>query len=213
MRTQLITAAAVFLLSAAGATAQTSPAAVPQNEQSQQHAQASATPPSLAGTWKSAADELKLTSDFDKSVWGPNATSVRTVELTVRPNNEATLRVVKKVIDGKGRTVAASTWIEEAELQIGAMTPGTATRLEHQVNVVKAVRLFPDDPNYKWPLDGLKVKVVTFSDGDGNTLEVRYDTPEGRGSFWETLKRSRSGTGSRPSRVDTAPSRRTTKSQ
>src|SRR6187431_1288586 len=150
MRTQLITAAAVFLLSAAGATAQTSPAPVPQNEQSQQHAQASATPPSLAGTWKSAANELKLTSDFDKSVWGPNATSVRTVELTVRPNNEATLRVVKKVIDGKGRTVAASTWIEEAELQIGAMTPGTATRLEHQVNVVKAVRLFPDDPNYKW---------------------------------------------------------------
>jgi hypothetical protein len=210
MRTQLITAAAVFLLSAPGATAQTSPSPVSQNEQPQ-HTQAPATQPSLAGTWKSTADEVKLTSDFDKSVWGPNATSVRTVELTVRDNNEATLRVVKKVVDGKGRTVAASTWIEEAQLQIGAMTPGTATRLEHQVNVVKAVRLFPDDPNYRWPLDGLKVKVVTFSDGDGNTLEVRYDTPEGRGSFWETLKRSRPGTGSRPPRVDTAPSRRTTK--
>jgi hypothetical protein len=87
MRTQLITAAAVFLLSAPGATAQTSPSPVSQNEQPQ-HTQAPATQPSLAGTWKSTADEVKLTSDFDKSVWGPNATSVRTVELTVRDNNE-----------------------------------------------------------------------------------------------------------------------------
>jgi len=36
----------------------------------------------------------------------------------------------------------------------------------------------------------LKVELVTFTDGDGNTLEVRFDTPEGRGSFWETLRRS-----------------------
>jgi hypothetical protein len=175
MRIQLITAAAVFLLSAAGATAQTGPAASD----------------SLIGTWRSASDELKLTSDFDKSVWGANATSVRTVELTVRANNEATLRVTKKVVDAKRRTVPASTWIEEAQLQIGEATPGLATRVEHQVNVVKAVRLFPDDPNYQWSLDGLKVRVVTFSDGDGNSLEVRYDTPDGRGSFWETLRRGR----------------------
>ena len=207
MRIQLITATAVFLLSAAGATAQTSPSPAPQNEQPQR----STTQPSLVGTWRSAADEVKLTSDFDKSVWGANATSVRTVELVVRANNEATLRVVKKVVDGKGRTVAASMWIEEAQLQIGGATPGVATRLEHQVNVAKAVRLFPDDPSYQWPLDGLKVKLVTFSDGDGNSLELRYDTPEGRGSFWETLRRARSGTASRPPRVDTAPSRRTTK--
>ena len=176
MRIQLITAAAVFLLSAAGATAQPRPTAASDN---------------LTGTWRSAADEMKLTSDFDKSVWGANATSVRTVELTVRANKEATLRVTKKVVDAKGRTVPASTWIEEAQLQIGEVTPGLATRLEHQVNVVKAVRLFPDDANYQWALDGLKVRVVTFSDGDGNSLEVRYDTPDGRGSFWETLRRAR----------------------
>jgi hypothetical protein len=35
------------------------------------------------------------------------------------------------------------------------------------------------------------VRIVTFTGRDGNSLEVRYDTPEGRGSFWETLTRSR----------------------
>ena len=188
MRIQLMTATAVFLLCAAATTAQTRPA--------------------LIGTWKSAPDELKLTSDFDKSVWGANATSVRTVELIVRSQTEATLRVVKKVLNAKRQTVPASTWIEEAELQIGDSAPGTADRIEHQVTVAKAVRLFPDDKDYRWPLDGLRVKIVTFTDRDPNTLEVRYDTPEGRGSFWETLKRAAPAAAPRPGRVDTAPTRR-----
>ena len=144
--------------------------------------------PVLIGNWKSAPDEMRLTTDFDKSVWGVNATSVRTLELTVRPNGEGTLRVTKKVLDGKGRVVRASTLVEEAQLQLGEATPGVATRIEHEATVVKAIRLFPDDPDYRWPLDGLRVKLVTFQDGDGNSIEVRYDTPEGRGSFWETLR-------------------------
>jgi len=191
MRIQLITAAAVLLLSATGAIAQTSPAA-----------------PSLTGTWRSAPDEMKLTTDFDKSVWGPNSTSVRTVELVVRSTSDATLRVVKKVVDGKGRTVPASTWIEESQLQIGEATPGVADRIEHQVTVKNAVRLFPDDPDYKFAIDGLRVKLVTFTARDGNSMEVRYDTPEGRGSFWETLTRARGATTPRTRRVDTAPSKK-----
>ena len=145
--------------------------------------------PTFVGTWKSAPDEMKLTSDFDKSVWGANATSVRTLELTVRPGGEGTLRLTKKVVDGKGRVVPASTWIEETHLKIGGAIPGDAPRIEHQATVVKAVRLFPDDPDYRWPLDGLRLKLVTFQDGDGNSIEVRYETPEGHGSFWETLQR------------------------
>jgi hypothetical protein len=143
----------------------------------------------LVGTWKSAPDEMKLTTDFDKSVWGANATSVRTLELTMRPGGQGALRVTKKVVDGTGRVVPASTWIEDVELAVGPATPGVGARIEHEARVVKATRLFPDDPDYRWPLDGLRVKLVTFADGDGNAIEVRYDTPEGRGSFWETLKR------------------------
>ena len=191
MRKQLMTALAVLLLSAA-ATAQTArPAPRPDDEHSSKPGASFS--PALVGTWKSAPDQMKLTSDFDKSVWGSNATSVRTLELTVRASGEGTLRVTKQVVDGKGRVVPASTWIEEAQLKLGGVTPGVATRLEHQATVVKAVRLFPDDPDYKWPLDGLQVMLVTFQDGDSNSIEVRYDTPEGHGSFWETLRRQRSG--------------------
>jgi hypothetical protein len=104
--------------------------------------------------------------------------------------------------------VAASTWIEEAQLQIGDATPGVADRVEHQITVKSAVRLFPDDPNYKWAMDGLKVKLVTFTERDGNSMEVRYDTPEGRGSFWETLTRARGTAAPRSGRVDSAPARK-----
>lgn len=190
MRTQLMTAAAVLLLSAAGATAHSRPAAL-RDDQQPAATQAATTPRPLTGTWRSAPDEMKLTSDFDKSVWGANATSVRTVELVVRSNTDATLRVVKRVLDAKGRALPASTWIEESQLRIGAATPGVADRLEHEVTVSSAVRLFPDDKNYRFTIDGLRVKLVTFTARDGNTLEVRYDTPEGRGSFWETLTRAR----------------------
>ena len=190
MRTQLITASAVVLLSAAGATANPRPAALLEDQQPAP-VKAAATERPLTGTWRSAPEEMKLTSDFDKSVWGANATSVRTVELVVKSNMDATLRVVKKVVDGRRRTVPASTWIEEAQLRIGGTTPGVADRVEHDVTVTSAVRLFPDDPGYRFTVDGLRVKLVTFTARDANSLEVRYDTPEGRGSFWETLTRAR----------------------
>ena len=188
MRKQLIAALAVLLLSAAATSAQTAkPAPRPDDEQSSR-AQFN---PALVGSWKSAPEQIKLTSDFDKSVWGPDASSVRTVDLVVQPSGAATLKVTKKVVDAKGRTVAASTWVEEAQLEIGEAQDGIATRVEHEAKVIKAVRLFPDDPDYRWSLDGLRVKVVTFKDGDGSTIEIRYDTPEGRGSFWETLRRDK----------------------
>jgi hypothetical protein len=190
MRTQLITASAVVLLTAAGATANSRPAAL-LDDQQPVSAKAATTERPLTGTWRSAPEEMKLTSDFDKSVWGANATSVRTVELVVKSNTDATLRVVKKVVDGRRRTVPASTWIEEAQLRLGGTTPGVADRIEHDVTVASAVRLFPDDPDYRFTIDGLRVKLVTFTARDGNSLEVRYDTPEGRGSFWETLTRAR----------------------
>src|SRR5688572_111678 len=219
MRVQLITAAAVLLLSAAGATAQT-------------------VNPSLVGTWKSAPDQVKLTTDFDKSVWGSDdasdpqtdlsksvvsfassgadfqvklttdfdksvwgsdASSVRTVDLVVRQAGDATLTVTKKVVDARGRAVPASTWIEEVRLTLGPPQDGVAARVEHDTQVVTAVRRFPDDPGYKWNLDGLRVKVVTFKDGDGSSIEIRYDTPEGRGSFWETLRRDRAPASKRSS--------------
>ena len=165
----------------------------------------------LSGTWRSAPEELGLSTPFDESVWGKNAKSVRTVEMTVKPNGDATLTVTRKVVDAKGRTVAGSTSIEHATLTIAAAappaqsaaihstaapntpaqsTPGqsSSVRSDLMVTVKDAERRYPDDPAGTWKLEGLKVGVSTFSDNRGS-IEVRVEFPEGRGSFWETLSR------------------------
>jgi hypothetical protein len=151
-------------------------------------AKATSTPASLAGTWRSEEQRTPLATAFDQSVWGAGAVAVRTVELTVQKTGEARLLVTKKVVDGKGKTVAASTSVEEAQITIGESRETVGGRMEHAVKVARAERRYPDDPGSKWPLDGLGVKVVAFA--DPGMIEVRFDTPEGTGSFWETLRRA-----------------------
>jgi hypothetical protein len=151
---------------------------------------ASTPPADLVGSWASAASETPLSTDFDKSVWGPNAKSVRNVQLTIRTTGEATLTVTKKVLDAKGKTVPGSSSIEEAQIKVGGPAESAvAGRTEYAVTVVSAERRYPDDPGYRWALDGLRVKVAAVEEEGQRVLEIRFDTPEGRGSFWETLLR------------------------
>lgn len=145
---------------------------------------------SLAGTWRSAEDRTRIAGQLEESIWGRNASTVRTVELTVKSSGEATLSVSRRVVNAAGRTVAGSASIEEAQIVIGAAQPAVNTRIEHDVKVVKAERRYPDDPKTRWDMTGLAVKVVTFEGGKPGTLEIRVDTPEGTGSFWETLRRA-----------------------
>jgi hypothetical protein len=179
MQTQVIAVVAFFIISAPAIMAQPRSA--------------------LAGSWKSAPEELKLSTDFDKSVWGPNATSVRSVALVIQGSGLGVLTVTRKVVDGRRRTVAASMSIEEAHIQIGDPQRSVAGRVEHDVRVLAAERKYPDDPGDHWPLEGLRVKVATFDDGDENTLEVRFEPADGRGSFSETLRRERRGAAHRTS--------------
>ena len=145
----------------------------------------------LGGTWRSEVDETPLSSAYDESIWGKNAKAVRTVQMAVRPTGDATLTVTRKVIDGRGRTVAAATSIEHVDLILGAVERSTDVRSDLAVTVKRAERRYPDDPEGTWALDGLRVSVSTFPDNP-RMLEVRVDTPEGRGSFWETLRRGTS---------------------
>jgi hypothetical protein len=145
--------------------------------------------PALAGTWRSTPEETPLSSDFDVSVWGKNARSVRTVEMTVRPTGDATLTVTRKILDARRREIKAATSIEQAEIAIGAVQHSIDVRSDLAVTVKQAERRYPDDPKGTWTLDGVRVTVSTFSD-DPSRIEVRVDTPEGRGSFWETLRRA-----------------------
>ncbi len=156
----------------------------------------------LSGTWNSAPDELPLSTAFDESVWGKNAKSIRTVEMTIRPTGDATLTVTRKVTDARGRTVPGSTSIEHADLVLGAVENSTGVRSELDVTVKHAERRYPDDPAATWKLDGLRIDVATFSDKPGE-IEVRVDFPEGHGSFWETLRRAQ---GNQPRRDTRKPS-------
>jgi hypothetical protein len=148
-------------------------------------------PTSLAlnGSWRAEPEETRLTSAFDESVWGKDAKSIRTVEMIVRSGSEASLTITRKVLDARGRTVPGSTSIERVTLSIGNVESTMGVRAEHAVTVTNAERHYPDDPEGKWMIEGLKVSVTTFTD-DPAMLEVRVDFPEGRGSFWTALHRS-----------------------
>ena len=206
MRTQLLTVVALLALyapiAAAHSTTSTpstsaAPAApappAPQKgaaTSEDDEGEARAFPAALAGAWKSATDRIALTSEFDESVWGKNAASVRDVELTIRPDGGAALTITRKVVDPKGRAIAGSTSIERADLTIREGRPGVASRVEYATTVTKAERRYPDSPDEPWAIDGLKVVVTTLDDKGASGLEIRVDTPEGRGSFWETLQRT-----------------------
>jgi hypothetical protein len=200
MRAQVLTVTAMLALYATVASAQstpsTSPAGPPPSTAQQGAAaeddegEARSFPTTLAGAWKSATDRLALTSDFDESVWGKNAASVRDVELTIRPDGGAALTITRKVVDARGRAIAGSTSIERADLTIKEGRPGIASRVEYTTTVTKAERRYPDSPDEPWAIDGLRVVVSTLEDNGATNLEIRVDTPEGRGSFWETLRRT-----------------------
>ena len=145
----------------------------------------------IIGTWRSAPEETSMSSPFDESVWGKNAKGVRTVDLTIKSTGDASLTVTRRILDARGRAIKAATSIEHAEVSIGAVQQTIDVRTDLATTVKKAERRYPDDPNGTWALDGLRVTISTFSD-DPARIEVRVDTPEGRGSFWETLRRARS---------------------
>lgn len=148
---------------------------------------ASAVTSALSGMWSSAPEETPLSSSFDESVWGKNAKAIRTVQMAVQTTGDATLTVTRKVVDARGRTVPGSTSIEHAKLTLGSVQSSTDVRSELAVTVKEAERRYPDDPAAAWTLEGLRVEVATFTDRPG-VIEVRVDFPEGRGSFWETLR-------------------------
>ena len=110
MRTQLIATMVAFLLCA--------PALTSAQAAAEGKVVSTGFTPTLAGTWKSATDEMRLTTAFDESVWGKDAKSTRIVELSVKPSGEGVLKVSRNVVDAKGRTVKGSTSVEEADIAV-----------------------------------------------------------------------------------------------
>jgi hypothetical protein len=146
----------------------------------------------LSGEWSAEPLKVRLSSDFDASVWGPDAASLRKVELTIRPSGEGRIKVTRSVVDARGRTKPASVSVEEAQLLLHVPDAVDPSRIEPVVDVLKPQRRYLDDPGSGWPLDGLVVKLVG-TDLEHDRLNVQFELPDGRGSFGETLIRQRPG--------------------
>jgi hypothetical protein len=144
----------------------------------------------LSGVWNAEPMKVPLNSAVDVSVWGADASSLRKVQLTIRPSGEGTIKVTRSVVDGHGRTKADTVSVEEAELRLRAPDTVDASRIEPVVDVIKPERRYLDDPKNYWPLDGLVVKLIA-TDLDHDRINLQFDLPDGRGSFGETLVRQR----------------------
>ena len=192
MFAKVLTSAAAILFCAQVSWAQTSSS--PHKPVSVESGPATVLPlsPALVGTWHAKTERLPLTGDFNERVWGKNAVSLRDVTLAVKPNGEATLTISRKVVDGRGRVAPGSPSIEQADIVIGEAKPGLASRVDHEVRVVKAERRYPDNAGDRWPLENLRVNVVSFTDAK-NEIEVRFEPADGNGSFSETLTRAIAG--------------------
>ena len=142
-----------------------------------------ASPASLAGRWQSAPLELALTDDFHRSVYGSGASSVRTVTMTIEPSGEGVFRVTSSVHDRQGRVVAGTQEIQEVAFAVGDFAEEPGRPPHFTTRVAKAERKFADDPSLTFSRDGAKLAIYLMS-GKPGSLEVRFDTPEGTGSFW-----------------------------
>jgi len=141
----------------------------------------------LAGRWTAPPFELALSSDFHRSVYGPNARSVRRVTLTIRPSGDGTFTVTNSVRDRSGKTVPGTRQIDEVTFTIGDLKREPGHQPRYTSHIVKAERRYLDDPQSTFPLDGAKLE-LSVPEGKTGALNLRFDTPDGRGSFWETLR-------------------------
>ena len=145
-----------------------------------------AVPASLAGRWQSAPFELSLTSDLQVSVFGNGARSVRSVTMTIGPSGQGVFRVTNSVRDRRRRLIRATQETQEVSFSIGDVVEEPGRLPHYSTRVVKAERRFADDPSTVFPRDG--VTLAIYPRDVPGTIEVRFDTPEGTGSFWETLR-------------------------
>ena len=144
----------------------------------------------LTGLWTAPVYQVPLNSDLDISVWGRHASYRRDVDLAIEPSGEGVLTVRTAVVDRRGRTKPGSLSIEEARIRVAVPDQTQEGMMQPSVTVLSAERRYPDDPSYRWPLEGLVVKVSTVA-SDANRINMRFDTAEGRGSFGESLIRQR----------------------
>ncbi|MGE0394288.1 MAG: hypothetical protein AB7I25_07815 [Vicinamibacterales bacterium] len=144
--------------------------------------------PALAGVWKAQELKVPAATDLDRQVWGENASKVRNVQLLLEPDGAGTLRIASSVVDSKGRPKQYSQSVIEARVTLSE-PPAGGDRVQPQVTVVSAEERYLDDPKDVRKLDGVRLK-VDLQTLDSPILNIFYETPQGNGSFGESLQRT-----------------------
>lgn len=143
--------------------------------------------PTLAGVWKAQEMRVPASSELDQQVWGKHAYKVRNIQLALEAGGTGTLRVESAVVDASGKPKKFSRSVVEARLQVNEPKPGN-DRVQPEVTVVSAEERFPDDPKDSHTITGLRLRLDQMTLGSPQ-LNIFYETPEGNGSFGETLRR------------------------
>jgi hypothetical protein len=154
-------------------------------------------PATLVGSWRSPRVDMLLSSDLDRDVYGPNAVSSRITNVVIRSSGEGTLTVTRRIVDRRGRAVAGTRSVEEVQFVVGAADQNRAGLPRYQGKVVRAERRYLDPPVDRFTLEGAGVEFYQGAEGTRDQLQVHFDTPDGKGSFTETLRRVRAS-GSQP---------------
>jgi hypothetical protein len=156
-------------------------------------------PAHLAGHWRSPVLEVLQSSDVDKSVFGPGASSTRVIDVVILPSGKGTMTVTRKVLDSRRRTVPGTPAIDRVEFTVGPVVqaPTMGPRPHYAVSITKAERTYPDLPQGPSPLSDLEVQLVV-DDTDRNHVDVSLETSEEAGSFAETLSRVAAASARKP---------------
>ena len=139
----------------------------------------------LAGTWRAPQYRMKRASQAGIQVFGPDAFDVRDVELTMQPSGDGLLKISTSVVDAKKRTWAPT--LIEANVTLGASEPTAAGRCQITVKVNSAQEQYLDETKYQAPIEGAEVRLLL--DAGAKEMDLRFETPNGEGSFWTTVRR------------------------
>ena len=143
----------------------------------------------LAGSWKAPQYKLKRGGEESTAVFGPNASDVRDVELTLDASGSGVLKITTSVLDQKGKTWAPTQ--VEAKIALGMVTTTTNNRCDVAVTVASAEERYLDQTQYQAPIAGARVMMLV--DPPARQLDVRFETVKGPGSFWTTVRRQAAG--------------------
>jgi hypothetical protein len=156
----------------------------------------------LDGSWRAPEYTMERESALDEEVFGAHATDVRNVELDVEPSGDAVLRICSAVVDQKGKPFAPTLF--DAKLALTPPAASGADAFQPRVSVESAEEWYFDSGT-RWMRQGYHVTLTARPRGSAiDALDLRFDTPQGDGSFWTTLVRQGAGADRRLASAPTA---------